>query len=61
MHRPDMTWNVDVKSNTKQTQLILYLQVWIDGGTQIFFSLAIALGAMITLGSYKKFNHNFYR
>ncbi|XP_021364484.1 sodium- and chloride-dependent taurine transporter-like isoform X2 [Mizuhopecten yessoensis] len=36
-------------------------QVWVDGGTQIFFSLAIALGAMITLGSYKKFDNNFYR
>ncbi|XP_060075487.1 sodium- and chloride-dependent taurine transporter-like, partial [Ylistrum balloti] len=37
------------------------VQVWIDGGTQIFFSLAVAFGGLITLGSYKKFNDNFYR
>ncbi|XP_033755382.1 sodium- and chloride-dependent taurine transporter-like isoform X2 [Pecten maximus] len=37
------------------------VQVWIDGGTQIFFSLAVAFGGLMTLGSYKKFNDNFYR
>lgn len=36
-------------------------QVWIDGGTQIFFSYAIAIGAMISLGSYNKFDNNFYK
>lgn len=37
------------------------MQVWIDAGTQIFFSYAICLGAMTSLGSYNKYKYNCYR
>ncbi|OWF36769.1 Sodium- and chloride-dependent GABA transporter 2 [Mizuhopecten yessoensis] len=37
------------------------IQVWLDGGTQVFFSYAIAANQIITLGSYNKFTSNFYR
>ncbi|XP_040889216.1 solute carrier family 6 member 11a [Toxotes jaculatrix] len=36
-------------------------QVWMDAGTQIFYSYAICLGCLTTLGSYSKYNNNCYR
>ncbi|KAK2153291.1 hypothetical protein LSH36_301g00026 [Paralvinella palmiformis] len=36
-------------------------KVWVDAGTQIFFSYSISLGALTALGSFNKWNHNCWR
>ncbi|KAF4112391.1 hypothetical protein G5714_007186 [Onychostoma macrolepis] len=36
-------------------------QVWMDAGTQVFYSYAICLGYLSSLGSYNQYNNNCYR
>ncbi|CAL8316878.1 unnamed protein product [Arctogadus glacialis] len=40
---------------------LTHLQVWIEAGTQVFYSYGVAAGTVNTLGSYNKKNNNCYK
>ncbi|XP_072551207.1 sodium- and chloride-dependent GABA transporter 2-like isoform X2 [Salminus brasiliensis] len=42
-------------------QHLLDAQVWMEAGTQVFFSYSVAVGSLTVLGSYNKYNNNCYR
>ncbi|XP_075552545.1 sodium- and chloride-dependent GABA transporter 1-like isoform X2 [Dermacentor variabilis] len=46
---------------TPQWEKLLDPHVWIAAGTQVFYTFGIGFGSVIALGSYNKFNHNFFR
>ncbi|XP_019738732.1 sodium- and chloride-dependent betaine transporter-like [Hippocampus comes] len=40
---------------------LLSADVWLDAGTQVFFSYAVCQGVLTSLGSYNNYNNNCYR
>ncbi|XP_077487658.1 sodium- and chloride-dependent GABA transporter 1-like isoform X1 [Amblyomma americanum] len=46
---------------TPQWEKLLDPYVWIAAGTQVFYTFGIGFGSVIALGSYNKFNHDFFR
>ena len=41
--------------------LVSSVQVWIDAGTQVFYSYVLGFNMLIALGSYNKFNKDCYK
>lgn len=46
---------------TPRWESILEPVVWLEAGTQIFFSLGLAFGGLIAFSSYNPANNNCYR
>lgn len=36
-------------------------QVWMEAGSQIFFSYSVGVGSLTVLGSYNTYNNNCYK
>ncbi|KAI4553631.1 hypothetical protein MJT46_015811 [Ovis ammon polii x Ovis aries] len=51
----------DASSGSPTSMILPRGKVWVDAGTQIFFSYAICLGCLTALGSYNNYNNNCYR
>ncbi|XP_076343250.1 sodium- and chloride-dependent GABA transporter 1-like [Tachypleus tridentatus] len=44
-----------------QFDKLLDPKVWVTAETQVFFTFGVGFGSVVTLGSYNKFSHNFFR
>ena len=36
-------------------------QVWVDAGTQVFYSYGVGMSALTALGSFNEYKHDSYR
>lgn len=54
---------VKVNFTTRGCSAVVFfpLQVWGDAALQIFYSVGMAWGGVITMASYNRFNNNAYR
>lgn len=41
--------------------VVLFPQVWMDAGAQVFFSYSVGVGTLIVQGSYNTYNNNCYK
>ncbi len=46
---------------TPRWELLTRPEVWLEAGTQVFFSLGLAFGGLIAFSSYNPANNNCFR